>query len=407
MAQLTQQGYKLKPYNVWFSEERALYLNIDPHWNLDPSTPDGLKIAHDSEIFAAYDELLMQAYNSKDPNKATGIELDFVSAITGTFRSPGTPSSVTLRFRGVPSAQVFKDAIVESSVDGSRWVTTQAFVLDASGVADVPAVHSGIGIMYAPANTLTRMITVMSGVTSVTNPEVATPGTDVENDASLRLKRRAAVGRPGSNQVSSLYGALYGVDGVRHVRIYENPTGSADVDPVFNPHGQPAHSITVLVDGGDDDEIAEAIYPKKNPGCFMAEAGTPVVVEVTDPDWPMNKQPIRFCRPEYVDVVIAVEIADPEGALPQDIESQIQEAFIEYASGELTPTEVGFRSQRFGIGENVLYSGMYTPVNKVIGPYNTPYVSSMTLNTATANLPIEFDQLSRWIATNITVTVTV
>ncbi|KKL19546.1 hypothetical protein LCGC14_2464410, partial [marine sediment metagenome] len=55
MAQLTAQGYKLKTQNEWYDEERQLYLDIDADWNLDPSTPDGLKMAHDAEAFSALD----------------------------------------------------------------------------------------------------------------------------------------------------------------------------------------------------------------------------------------------------------------------------------------------------------------------------------------------------------------
>ena len=69
MASLTSTGYVLQTQNEWFSQERQFYLDIDPLWNLDPSTPDGLKMANDAEIFYILDETLQQAYNSKDPNR--------------------------------------------------------------------------------------------------------------------------------------------------------------------------------------------------------------------------------------------------------------------------------------------------------------------------------------------------
>ena len=61
MAEITSTGYQLKTQNEWFDEERQLYLDIDPLWNLDPSTPDGLKLAHDAEVFGALDEIGQQA----------------------------------------------------------------------------------------------------------------------------------------------------------------------------------------------------------------------------------------------------------------------------------------------------------------------------------------------------------
>src|SRR3979490_3547138 len=102
MAEVTPQGYLLKTKNEWFDEERQMYLDIDPAWNLDPSTPDGLKLAHDAEVFGVLDETLQQAYNSKDPNKTTRVDLDVICALTGTTRSPGTPSNGAITLTGTP-----------------------------------------------------------------------------------------------------------------------------------------------------------------------------------------------------------------------------------------------------------------------------------------------------------------
>lgn len=406
MAQLTPQGYKLKPQNQWFAEERALYLEIDPQWNLDPSTPDGLKMAHDAEIFSALDEALQQAYNSKDPNKAVGVDLDIICAITGTRRSEGTFSGVELLFTGTPGALVLSGAIVESETDGTRWVIPQTYTIQPSGTALVPARHERTGPVQAEPLTLTRIITTMTGITAVTNPDPATPGTNVENNSSLRIKRNLAVGRPGKNQTGSTLGELFAVPGVRRARIYENFTGSAAVDPVFNPHGLPAHSTAVLVDGGEDADIAFALYSKRNPGPEQA-AVTSTVIDtiVTDPDYPTNRQPMRFNRPEYVDMVIALELVDPDGVLPENIEDLIRDAFIEFAGGELTNPSCGFRNQGFDIGESVPYSSLFTPVNKVIGPLVSPYVSTLLVNGVSSNQTIAYNELSRWTPANITVTI--
>lgn len=406
MAKLTPQGYKLKNQNTWFDEERGLYLEIDPNWNLDPSTPDGLKIAHDAEVFSALDETLMQAYNSKDPSKARGIDLDAIAAIAFVPRSQGTPSNVTLLFKGVAGAMVLKDAIIESATTGSRWIVNQAYTLDINGEASVPATAQFIGQTQADTSTLTKIITTMAGVTSVSNPLPATPGTSIENDSSLRIKRRAAVARAGKNQVGSMLGEIYAVDGVRKTRIYENPTGSAAFDATFNPHSLPAHSIAILADGGTDDDVAYAVYVKKNPGVYLADVGTDVTVLVTDPDYPTNTQPIRFNRPTYIDMVLAITIVDSESTLPPNIQDLIRDAFLEFANGSMTDPSCGFRDRGFDIGESIPYSSLYTPINHVIETYGNAYVSVLTVNGVSANQSIAYNELSRWTDSNITVTVT-
>lgn len=400
MAEVTSTGYKLKTQNEWFDEEKEMYLDIDPLWNLDPSTPDGLKLAHDAEVFSALDETLQQAYNSKDPNKASGVDLDVIASLTGTSRSDGTPSTVSgFVLTGVasPVTTVPAGTIFESSVTGSRWTLDQTWTLDGTGTAIVDITCTVGGPTEADANTINRIITTVPGLTSCNNPTPATPGTGTETDSSLRVKRATAVGRPGNNQIDSMLGELYAVSGVRRVKVYENDTNTTD------SNGLPPHSIAPIIDGGTDANVAMAIYIKKNPGVALYQAGAPVSVDVTSPTYPDNVKTIKFSRPVYVDMVIAVTIKD-DGSLPSNTQDLIREAFIDFAAGGLVPAEYGFKVDGFDIGESVPYSTLYTPINKVIGQYGNSYVQTLTVNGNTTNIAIAFNELSRWTTSNITVT---
>lgn len=401
MAEVTSTGYKLKTQNEWFDEEKQLYLNIDPLWNLDPSTPDGLKIAHDAEVFGALDETLQQAYNSKDPNKASGYDLDVVSSLTGTVRSEGTASTVTgFVLNGTPDIPVPAGTVFESATTGTRWTLDQTWTLDSTGTASVDITCAATGPTEADANTITRIITTVPGLVSVNNPSPATPGTNVESDSSLRVKRATAVGRPGNNQIDSMLGEIYAVQGVRRLKIYENDTNTTDTN------GLPAHSVAVIVDGGTDEDVAMAVYIKKNPGVTLHQTGTAVNVTVTSPTYPANKKLIKFGRPLYVDMTLVITVKD-DGTLPSQptLQDLIRTAVMEYAAGDLIPTQYGFKPDGFDIGENVPISSLYTPVNKVIGSYGNAYVNSMTLNGGTSNVNISFNQLSRWTTSNITVNI--
>jgi uncharacterized phage protein gp47/JayE len=404
MASLTSTGYVLQTQNEWFAQERQFYVEIDPLWNLDPSTPDGLKMAHDSEIFYALDETLQRAYNSKDPNKAKGPDLDIICSLTGTKRSSGSASNVELTLTATPGTVIFKDNLFESVVTGSRWATDQTVTADGSGTVSVNATCTVAGPTQADANTITRIVDVVAGLASVTNPDPATPGTDAQSNEQLRVTRATAVGRPGNNQIDSLYGELYAVPGVRRVKVYENDTGSGSVS-ADNPHGLPAHSIAPIIDGGTDEDVAMAIYLKKNPGAALYQAGTPFEVEVTSPKYPANKKIIRASRPIYIDMNVVIDITD-DGTLPPDVDQLIKEAVMEFAAGDLIPADVGFKISGFDIGESVPYSTMFTPINKVIGSYGNSYVSLLEINGASANVAIAFNEMSRWTEANITVVVT-
>lgn len=404
MASLTSTGYVLQTQNDWFVQERQLYLSIDPLWNLDPSTPDGLKMAHDSEIFYALDETLQQAYNSKDPNKAKGVDLDIVCSLTGTSRSKGSKSSTQLLLTATPGTIIYSGNRFESPATGSRWTTDQTVTVDNSWHVLVNATCTASGPVHADEGTITRIVDVVSGLAECTNPDPATPGTDEQRDEQLRVTRATAVGRPGNNQIDSMVGELFGVEGVRRVKVYENDTDSASVS-TDNPYGLPRKSIAPIIDGGTNSDVAMAIYLKKNPGALLYQAGTAFQVEVISPKYPTNKKIIRASRPIYVDMIMVINVKS-DGTLPPNADQLIKEAVMEYAAGDLIPADVGFKISGFDIGESVPYLTMTTPVNKVIGSYGNSYITSLLLNGASSNVSIAYNQMSRWTESNITVVIT-
>lgn len=403
MAEVTPQGYALKTQNEWFDEERQLYLDIDPAWNLDPSTPDGLKLAHDAEVFGVLDETLQQAYNSKDPNKAVGVDLDVICALTGSTRSEGTPSNAPVTLVGTAGTIVPAGKRIESATTGSRWTLDETVTLT-GGTASTTVTCTVTGPTQADIATLTNIVDTVGGWTGVSNPSVATLGTDEQTDSSLRVERATSVGRPGNNQIDSMLGELFAVPGVRRVKIYENDTNSAAVDPIDNPHGLPAHSISVIVDGGAIADVGMAIYVKKNPGVLLNQSGTPVSTTVVSPKYPTNTKLIRWATPLYLDMIVAITVKD-DGSLPSNIDQLIDEAFLEFAIGTLVPAGDGFKQSGFDIGESVPYLTLTTPINKVLGEYGNSYIQSFTVNGGTSNIAIAFNQLSRWTSSNISTVV--
>lgn len=401
MAELTSTGYVLYPQNQWFDTERDLYLAIDPKWNLDPSTPDGLKLASDAEIWANLDELGQAAYNSKDPNKAKGVDLNIICSLTGTIRSQGTPSNVELTLGGTPGTVIIAGRQVESRVDGSRWRIDTNATIGAGGTVTVNATCTTNGATQADIGTLTRIVNVVGGWQTVTNASVATPGTNRQNNASLRLERAKAVARPGNAQVDNMLGEIFAVNGVRRAVIYENDTDVTDAN------GLPEHSVAPIVDGGTDTNVALAIFRKKNPGCTLHASGTAVTVPDVYDEYPKNKKDITFSRPTYIDMIIAVTIQN-DGSLPGNADELIRAAILRYAAGDLVAVECGFNAVGFDIGEEVPVSRIYTPINQVIGAYGNSYVTGLTVNTLTSGqVSIAFNELSRWTSSNIAVTVNV
>lgn len=399
MAQVTDKGFISKTQNEYFSELQSELLAIDPEWNLDPSTPDGLKAAKDAEIFGNLDEAVQAAYNSKDPASATGVDLDIICSLTGSQRSLGTPSSVTLTLSGVAGTVIPSGSLVDSGINTTQWAIDSSATIGAGGTVSATATCQTNGATEANPNTITRIVNTVGGWQSVTNPDVPTLGTDAQSDPSLRIERALSVGRSGNNQTDSMIGELFAVSGVRRVRVYENNTSAVDAN------GLPANSIAPIIDGGDNADIAKAIFIKKAAGCQLFAAGTAVTVNDVYDQYPSNTATITFSRPIYVDQVINLTIFN-DGTLPANVQDLIKTAVVEYAEGVLLPSNIGFNNRGYDIGQSVPVNQIATPINKIMGQYGYSYIEDLAIQGVTAPVsPIAFNEIARFSAANINITV--
>jgi len=396
MAKIDETGFIQKTQNEYFTDERARYLAIDPAWNLDPSTPDGLKLATDSELWGNLDEALAAAYNSKDPNRAMGAELDALLQLSGLTRSTGTGSLITLSLAGVDGTVIPAGKRAKSSVDGSLWAT-DVDVTIALGVATVSATCAVPGATAADPGDISIISDPVGGWQSVTNLSAASVGINPESDSLARIRRHASVSKPAQNQVDATFAEIANLPGVARVRIYENDTGVIDVN------GLPPHSTNIIVDGGDDTEIARAVYDKRNPGPIQHQSATPVNVSITS-SVTGNTKIIRFDRPAYIDALVIVSVTN-DGSLPGNADQLIKDAIINYSTGEIDGVVSAFNQSGYNIGDDVNSGQLYTPVNSVIGSYGHSFVTGITVN-AGQSLGIAFNSLSRWSDGSITVNIT-
>ena len=128
--------------------------------------------------------------------------------------------------------------------------------LDIHGRAVVTATAQKAGAITALPGDVSQIATPTRGWQSVTNPEAATAGKPVETDAELRQRQALSVALPSRTVMEGLIGAIANITGVTRYKGYDNDTSETDIN------GVPAHAVSMVVDGGDAEEIARIIAIK-------------------------------------------------------------------------------------------------------------------------------------------------
>lgn len=239
---------------------------------LDSNTPDGQWLNILVQKGVDIRGLLMQLYNSFNPDNAQGAVLDQRCAINNVFRKAGSFTTVTvtittdraLTLQGVdgdynnPSATGFT---IQDN-DGNQFVLVNTTNLSA-GSTDCLFRSVDLGQVLIAPNTLTTPVTIVLGVISVNNTTSGILGVDEEVDQDLRTRRRQSVAISSFGYLNGLQAALLQLDGVSDAKVYENYTNTTDANNI------PPHCIWVVVDGGSTEDIANTIYGRKCPGTNM------------------------------------------------------------------------------------------------------------------------------------------
>lgn len=290
------------------------------------NTPQGVLIT--AEVLARSTVVRNNAAlaNQINPNLAGGVFLDAILALTGDQRDAATYSTIAdAEVTGVPGV-VIPAGSQASLADGTLFETVSDVTLDGLGMgtADFQAVEPGP--IAAASNTLTEIVSAVLGWETVTNPNAATPGTDVQSDQSARAERRNKLALQGVALPEAILSGLYATAGVRSATFRENVELTTEVIDGITLVGK---SIWACVDGGTDAAVAAALLAKKSLGANWNGA---VEVNVTDPA-SGQIYPVKFDRPAEVPVQTRFYVRNL-GASTDPI-ALVRDAVEAYVNGEL------------------------------------------------------------------------
>lgn len=295
-----------------------------------------------SLVAKCWDDLnsvILDSYNARNPNYATGAALDLLLPLNGLIRNAATRSSVVLTLTGVPGATL-PAGMQAMDEEGYVWeiedeVTFPESESGGASTATATAYCTEYGAIGAGVGTVNIINTVQSQWMGVTNEVEATLGHNIESDAALRARRQLSVSLPSRGLVSGVRAALMNVSGVESVNVVENYTNSTDYS--YSDGEILPHSIAVVIEGGDDQEIAKTIWLKKSLGCDLN--GDQVVPYVDEFNQTNN---VSFYRPNQTDVAVQINLR------------VFAENYNEALLTELVPKAITDYINNLGIGENLI-----------------------------------------------------
>lgn len=386
---LTSQGFKRKRLDAILEDKNDAVRSVfGNNINLTPESPDGQINGVLAESDANLWELAEACYNAYIPSKTTGNSLSDLVTLNGIKRIEATATVVDVTFTGDSGTEIPAGTILSTSDGSSTLSTDNSVLIGLGGTADVRATLDTTGPIIIGIGTVTELENLITGVDSVTNLEAGITGQSRETDAELRIRRERSIMISSVGIVDSISASLLELAGISYVRVYENDTNS------LNSMSMPAHSLLAVVEGADEEEIAEILHRKKPTGITLTGNTT---VQIQDSQG-IDKD-IYFSRPNELEIHVRVDVTTLND-FPSNGSDLIKQAIVDYANGDL------INNRSYGVGDNIVRTELYTPVNIVDG-HSISLIAiksgSSASETDISDISVSFDEVGTFSTVNIEV----
>lgn len=285
---LSKIGFKQKDLPTIKDElEQALRREVDPTLHFGSGSIAGILTGIVANQACQVWESLSGLYNSLQPDTATGRALDALCSLTGTFRKQASFSKAKAMVKLGGNASIPTGSRI-MTVGGDFFKTTaeitntsnQEVALEADLIAE------SVGPKVAPNDSSAKIMTLVSGWSSVSIINTYEIGQPIETDDELRIRRIRELRAVGASTLDSMYSRLRGLHGVEAVYIKEGE-----------------HSFEAVIKGGNELEIAQMIWACKPLGVKTVGTITQTVKDSIE-----QQRQVKFSRPTLIHLTLHANI---------------------------------------------------------------------------------------------------
>lgn len=327
-----------------------------------------------------------------DPATADGRMQDGIARIYFLERKGPTSSIVQALCTGQPGSTLPVGSLAEDT-NNNLWQSDGEVIFPIGGTITVQFSCLTTGPVQLGIASLIRIAQASPGWDAVTNLTAATVGSNVESRAEFELRRMLSVEKNAHGTPGAIRSAVFEVDGVIDVFVYDNFTNSTILYGATN-YPIPPHSVYVGVVGGLAQDIAKAIQIKKDAGCGMT-GNTTVVLADTSYSYPQPTYNYQFNIPTSLSIKFLVTIANNSN-LPSNVVQLATQSIIDTLNGTNG-------AQRARMGGEIFASSYYGPIASISNAVSIVGIKIGTTTPTLDSLNIGIDQEPVVSATDITV----
>lgn len=314
----TDNGLKLSDTSTVLEQVQNVFLQAFPNLNIEPSTPQGQIITFITELFTKAQTDVLEFANVI-LNGGTGIWLDaYCKTYYGIIRKTASKGSVTALISGtigtiIPAGFTAKSGDYE-------FETISEYIITSGGNVYAELFAKDDGDFSVNIDTLTTIITPVTGVERITNPYESVAGSDIETDNELRLRAANSLTYRATSIFDGMLAQILQLTGVSKIAGKENNTKNS---VSYKGIMLEPNSIAVVVKGGDLQAIGKVMLENKTVGAdVMGDIDINVYEEISK-----QTSTMRIYRPTQVALKAELQVAI-NNLTTQDYADQLKNQII-------------------------------------------------------------------------------
>lgn len=319
-----------------------------------------------------------------DPRYNTGPFQSGTVQINGIFRNASTPTKLQVTLTGTVGTVILAGSLIATSDNLHTFTIDADYTVGSGGTVTGYATSTEkVPIVVADSASM-NIQNPTAGWTNVVCADTSVAGTAEETDEELRIRQQASTQVTAQRETEAILANVINVDGVTFATAYEN--ANTDVGGGVDAKGIPIGAICVVVQGGVDGDVADAIYNRMS--CMTLTHGDHTVAyDLVD---------VKFQRPTDKAVQVKVTVAGKGTGLPVGYADLIKAAIVSFASSSITG---------YVPGQSVYASELSCPVNALTGVVVTALTVSKDDTTFVASAVIAWSEIATIATSDIDVTV--
>ena len=193
----------------------------------------------------------------------------------------------------------------------------------------------------------------------------------METDTELRKRFSETIAGSGTGTIDSIYCEIMRTQNVKGCMIIENDTNTEDLD------GRPPNSFECYVLGGEDIDIAKAIYLKKPIGIKCVGD---ITINIMDKGG--FEHEIKFSRTNEKDIYIKIHV-------------KVNKLFEKNGTDDIKNNLINCFSS-LSNGDNIILTSLYSNIHSVVGVIETSLLelSEDNINFKSANINCNSNEIA-------------